>query len=424
MVPASLLTTDAGTPSTRRIFRRQQPTQATTHHARWLTVTLVAMVVLNSAVAGALAASSEQQPAQAWDDQPTDVQFSTPEDLQTAVSAPHWFVLEVATGKGIFGHQWDIPRPVASAVKIATALTTVRRSAIDDTLVIPNEFPLPLGASAGISAGQTWTIEDLLEALIARSGNDAAEVVAWHVAGDRESFVEMMRHDLAALGLGSAVVSDPSGLDDANRFTAQQLAILGATALTDPELGPLLGRTHVDLPTSAHQPSRNLLLESYPGATGIKTGYTQQAGNVLVGSARRAKRELVVVVMDAHHDPARFDDAARLLDHTFATTQLAQRSPTLETRGGSGSVRWSTGPVYVTVPRGSVLDLTWPWPAYTPEGPLLVQVLVDGMVVEILEAERHLVGGNGNEQAAGLGSALADGVYAALRSAAVHDALR
>lgn len=387
-------------------------------------LTSLLLLVSNVAVGGPAHAQGAASPGApvVWV-QPPALLVPTPVTLRETVSAPYWYLFDATTGTPLAGQRWVTQRPVASAVKVATALTVVRRSALDETVVITEASTRRPGASVGLRAGQVWTVEELLIAIIARSGNDAAEALALHVAGDRDVFMEMVRSDLADLGLSTAVVSDPSGLDDLNSFSAQQLAVLGAAALADPQLGPLLAKNDVELPGQSPAASRNLLLEDYPGATGIKTGYTSVAGNVLMASARRAGRDVVAVVMDADHDPARFDDARTLLDYAFSHTRVEPLTTVVDMRSGDQWLRWVVADAAITVDTSSHVDRVAKWPVYPSAASMAVEVSVDGDSFGVLAAHAVHVGDD-QRPTRNLGGALADGIDAALRAASVHGHLR
>lgn len=394
-------------------------------------VRVVASILVIAALGAAPDAAFAQRVASQADDGhtaspwsvPPAVDVTAPVELAARVTAPHWFVLETATGHGIVGHDHATRRPVASAVKIATALTVIRRAELAEEVVIGEDNPVPLGASGGLRPGQTWTIETLLLALIARSGNDAAEVLAMHIGGSREGFMDLMRADLADIGLSGVVVSDPSGLDDLNRFSAHELAMLGSAALADGDLRPLFARFDLELPDQPPSTSRNVLLEDYPGATGIKTGFTQAAGNVLVGSAKRADREIVAVVLGSDDDPARFEDVARLLDHAFGTSRLHRLTIDLQVRHGHGTDRWSMDQVPLTAPADAEIVMRPVWPTYRPDGAVPVHVFADGDEIGVARA-RPQTSVSQPDRPLSVGHALADGIYAALRRAADVGGLR
>lgn len=337
------------------------------------------------------------------------------------VDAAAWMLMDAGTGQVLAEHRADQRRPVASTIKVLTALTVVERAEPDEIVEVGDEVNVG-GASVGLRPGDRWRVEELLDALVARSGNDAAEALAAHVAGDMTAFVDLMREDAAALGLDDLVLTGASGLDDGNQVSARDLATIARVALRDERLRPVFARSIVDLPRRGQVATRNELLEAYPGATGMKTGYTSAAGFSLVASAERDGRELLAVVLDAGEDPARFQAAMALLDHgfdDFAATRL-EVDWRLLVAGGDRPLR--LGPVPVVLPEGA--DVGWeglPPTAVAPVASDRVALEVDDRPVADLEVEL----GPGPEAVEGgsrLGRVLVDQAHAGMRAAIAHEA--
>jgi serine-type D-Ala-D-Ala carboxypeptidase (penicillin-binding protein 5/6) len=345
------------------------------------------------------------------------------------LEAESWVLVEADTGQVLAAHRSDVRRPVASTIKVLTALTVLDRTDPSELVVAGEEARDVEGASVGIAPGDQWTIEQLLDAIITRSGNDAADVLAAYVAGDAERFSAMMGEDAERLGLPDAVVVDPSGLTDENLLTAEELATLARAALDDPRLRPLLGRRSVVLPGLGEVETRNELLLGYPGATGVKTGFTLAAGNSLIGSAERDGRELIAVVLAAGEDPAvRFAEAGRLLDLGFEA--FLPRSVTGEVRYAvaGGEVRYEIQATPVTTPEAIEPELDLVPTARPPEGSLQVEVAAGGRSLGTVTADAVDPARGGEpapvEGGALLGRALVDGAYAALRAASASGELR
>jgi serine-type D-Ala-D-Ala carboxypeptidase (penicillin-binding protein 5/6) len=348
------------------------------------------------------------------------------------LEAGSWVLVEASTGQILAEHRSDQRRPVASTIKILTALTVLDRAEPDEVVVAGEEARGIEGASVGLSPGDEWTIEQLLDAIIIRSGNDAAEVLAAHVAGDTEAFADLMAEDAQLLGLDDAVVVDPSGLTDENLLTAQELATLARVALDDHRLRPLLARRTVELPGLGTVETRNELLFRYRGATGVKTGFTLAAGNSLVGSAERDGRELIAVVLAAGEDPAtRFAEVGRLLDHGF--DDFVQTTVTAEIgyAVAGGAVAYEVAATPVTTPVDDEPVVGFVPTARPPEDELSVEVTAGRHRLGTLHAQPPAdaapgarSGPDDAEGAALLGRAIVDGAYAALRAASAAGELR
>lgn len=334
-----------------------------------------------------------------------------------AVAAPVYLLVDVATGQVLAEQGADEPRPVASTIKILTALTVLDLMEPDaDVHVGPEVLDVP-GASGSLLPGDVRPVRELLAILMVRSGNDVAEALAVAAAGDRDRFLEAMDATARRLGLPPRAFVSPSGLDDDQRLTARELAVLAVAALRDPVLAPLLALPEVTDPRAGIQANRNELIGTYPGATGVKTGFTAAAGNSLVASARRADRELVAVVLGAGEDPERFEDAAALLDHGFDAFAPVTLTAGHDLAVAGGAVTFTAGPVLLVVPADAAAELWLPLPVRVPESDLVATILVDGAAVgqvEVARSDRLPDPARGD---AAVGRALADGAYAALRAA-------
>ena len=341
------------------------------------------------------------------------------------MEASAYVLLDTTSGQVLAARNADERRPVASTVKVLTALTALERVDLDDEVTVGEEVVDVPGSGVGLEPGDTWTVAELVDAIIARSGNEAAEALAVHVGGSREEFLRLMEADAAALGIGGLELVSVSGLDDGNLLSAMDLALLSQAALAHEELGPVLGRDEVTLPSEGTVASRNLLLGSYPDATGVKTGFTAAAGNSLVGSAARGERELVAVILDAGDDPARFDEARRLLDLGFDAYEVRSLTASLRFSVAGGEIGLEVEPTELVLPAAEEAVLELPIAARPPEGDARVPVRSDGEEVGRLTAvlDRSRAPEATEEIATRLGRAAVDGAYAALRARAASQEL-
>ena len=387
-----------------------------------------------SAVALALSAALALPPgtvsAEALEPPPEPPVVERPADWPAppSLDADTVLLVEADTGQVLFERGADEPRAVASTIKVLTALTTLERADLDDEVTVGEEVEGVPGSGVGLSPGDTWTVEQLIDALIARSGNEAAEALAVHIGGDVTGFTELMAADAAMLGVDGLELTSPSGLDDDQRLSAHDLAVIARAALADERLRPFLERTHVELPGEGELPTRNELLDRYDGATGVKTGFTAAAGNSLVASAQRDERELVAVVLGAGDDPARFDQAAVLLDLGFDAFARTLLGGELALAVAGGEVRLRVDPTPVTVPRD--VEVTLGWPSLTRPPTTAADVAIQlgddaqGQVIgQLTAALDELRGPEPASQGERLGRAVVDGVYAGLRAGAAADRL-
>lgn len=236
------------------------------------------------------------------------------------VTASSWILFDDTYGKVLADHNADTPRPMASTTKIMTALLALERGNLDDPVLISQSAADVGEAEIGLEAGEVWTLRQLLTAMLVRSANDAAEAVAEYIGGTQAHFVELMNQRARELGLRQTSFANPHGLDAPGHFTtARELLELTLVAMQNPVFAELVHTRTAVLPPAPDGTERvaqttNELLGSYPGAFGVKTGFTNLAGLVLVAGAQRDGRRLYTVVMGSKDH---FGDAAALLDYGF-----------------------------------------------------------------------------------------------------------
>jgi D-alanyl-D-alanine carboxypeptidase (penicillin-binding protein 5/6) len=201
---------------------------------------------------------------------------------------------------------------------MVTALLVVHRADLDSEVTVSSYAASTGGGGLDLLTGDTYTVEDLLYALLLSSSNDASVALAEHVSGAESEFVEAMNRWVSRAGLNGTNFVTPHGLDaPGHGSTASDLAMIGRRVLEEPVLADIVStpETTIDGPNGpVLLENRNLLLESYRGAIGIKTGTTLGAGEVLVAAARRGDRLIIAVAMRSLNAAA---DATALLDFGF-----------------------------------------------------------------------------------------------------------
>jgi D-alanyl-D-alanine carboxypeptidase len=244
-----------------------------------------------------------------------------------AITGVATVVMEEQCGEVVYSRNADVRRAPASITKIMTALVAEENSDLDELIPVTvsgSEYSLETDSTVmGIEPGQTLSMRDLLYGLLLPSGNDAALQIADHVAGGMPEFVRLMNEKAAELGLQNTHFANPHGLDDPELYaSAYDMAILGRELLRRPVLAEAVK-------TPAYQPAwegpavgnLNQFLGFYPGALGIKTGYTPLAGQTIVAAAEQGGRRLIVTVLGSHWDI--YKDASELLNWAFQSTEPA-----------------------------------------------------------------------------------------------------
>lgn len=240
------------------------------------------------------------------------------------------FVLvDARTGNVLAERNARLPWAPASTTKIVTALLVVESLDLSSEVVVSRRAAGHReGAAIGLRSGERRTVEELLYAMLLYSANDAAVALAEAAAGSVEAFVAQMNRRARELGARHTHFANPHGLDHPrHRSTAYDLALLARAALGNPAVARIVRTRRYAYRTASGVrllENRNRLLATYPGANGVKTGWTAHSGPSVVASAERGGRMLVAVVLDS---PDVFGEAARLLDfgfHAYGLRSLTQ----------------------------------------------------------------------------------------------------
>lgn len=247
----------------------------------------------------------------------------------TARGAVVW---DPADAQALFDRDAEVGRPMASITKIMTVLLAIEAGMVGDTVTVSPAAAALGQATLNLRAGQEIPMESLIAGLLLRSGNDAALAVAEHVAGSEAAFVGRMNARADELGLAETHFVNASGLtnDPAHRASPVDLARLADVAMGHEVFARYAGAATANVPGLPPMTSRNELLGSYPGATGVKTGFTTAAGLSLVASAARDGHELYAVVLGSAGvvgGTRHFAEAAALLDYGFDAYRRVEPVP-------------------------------------------------------------------------------------------------
>ena len=208
----------------------------------------------------------------------------------------------------------------ASTTKIMTLITAIEKGDPNSIVTVSTKASACDGSSLELSAGDKLTLRNAETGMMLVSGNDAAEAIAEQVAGSIPAFVDMMNINAVNIGAKNTHFSNPHGLPDpANHYTtAYDLALIASYAMQNPDFVKIVSTREYDVNFINRNPSHvtntNKLLKTYPGFNGIKTGYTDAAGDCLVAGANRKGVQLIAVLLN---DDYRWTDATKLLDYGF-----------------------------------------------------------------------------------------------------------
>jgi D-alanyl-D-alanine carboxypeptidase (penicillin-binding protein 5/6) len=247
--------------------------------------------------------------------------LSTAGGLRPAVHSA--ILMDMTTGRILYTHNADAPLPPASITKVLSLY--LADEAIREGRVRPTD-PVKISRKAGrtggskmfLQAGSEIPLEELLKGMAVVSANDASVAVAEHIGGNVEGFVEQMNRKARELGMERSVFKNPNGLPARGQFTtARDMMILASDYLRRfPESLNLHSQqyfTYQDIT----QRNRNSLLQHYPNADGLKTGWVIAAGYHIVATAKRGNTRLIAIVMGAKTSAIRAREAEKLLDEGF-----------------------------------------------------------------------------------------------------------
>jgi D-alanyl-D-alanine carboxypeptidase (penicillin-binding protein 5/6) len=245
------------------------------------------------------------------------------------VTAQAWVVYDEAGDEPIAGVDAASAHPIASLAKLMTALVTVEHAQQSAIVTVPPAVnALPSDASVmGLHAGEKWTVHDLLRGMLVYSANDAAVALAVHVGETEDKFVAMMNDSADEHEMTTTRFASASGLDlSGTQSTASplDLVILTKAALADPDIAAAVATKHVSLQRPGttsdadkiELKNRNPLLHTYPGVDGVKTGFTDPAGYMLITHHIDDETDGRLIVVTAHSssEATRITDGKALLD--------------------------------------------------------------------------------------------------------------
>ena len=251
------------------------------------------------------------------------------------VSAPSALLMEKETGTVLFAKDEHAKLEPASVTKVMTILLTME--AIDsgqlsyDTVITASAHACSMGGSQiWLKENEQMTVSDMLKAVCVVSANDCAVALAEQIAGSEESFVERMNQRAAELGMNDTTFKNATGLPAEGHVTsAYDIAIMSRElVLNHPDIRQY---TTIWMDTlrggASSLVNTNKLIRFYEGATGLKTGSTDNALYCLSATAERDGMELIAVIMKDATSAQRFEDAKTLLSYGFSTYALKQVTP-------------------------------------------------------------------------------------------------
>lgn len=242
------------------------------------------------------------------------------------------YLVDLDTRTVLWERDAETMRAPASLTKLITAMVAVDDAgSLDQVVEVTKEATQVIPTVMGLSPGERLTVRQLLSGMLLDSGNDAAEALAQGIV-PRDRFVRQMNQKAKSIGLTNSHFVTPSGLDASGHgMSAHDLAHTAAYLNRYyPEVAAIAGTKDVAIPATAEHKAFyphnvNRLLWTYPGATGLKPGFTYDAGGCMLATATRDGRHLVVVVLNATGRST--EEAALLLNYGFSVRAEAGFGP-------------------------------------------------------------------------------------------------
>lgn len=259
------------------------------------------------------------------------------------ILSPSVLLLDSSSGAILYEKNAHEKLYPASTTKIMTAILTLEYCKLTDVVTVSSNaiYSVPNGYShANLVEGEELTIEQLLHVLLIPSANDAANVLAEHIAGSIESFCSMMNSKAIELGCECTNFKNPSGIhDDEHTSCAYDLGLMGKCAMQNPTFRKIVSETRYTLPKTNKYFEENRIFNTtnellkvnyssrannyyYENAIGMKTGYTVKANQCIVAAAKKNDVEVIAVVLNGSNTEnglsSRFLDCKTLFNYAFS----------------------------------------------------------------------------------------------------------
>jgi serine-type D-Ala-D-Ala carboxypeptidase (penicillin-binding protein 5/6) len=238
------------------------------------------------------------------------------------IESPSAIVINATTGKVLYDHNAHKVRRMASTTKIMTAILVIEKMDLNETITASAKAVNTIEPVPFLKEGDSFTVEEMLYALLLRSANSAAVVLAEACSGSVEAFADEMNKKAAELGMDDSHFVNPNGLDtNGHQSTAADMAVVARYAMQNATFRTIVGTKEYTLPlpgrSSLECENTNQLLGKYDWVTGIKTGLTPKAEQCFVGSGTRDGVNVISVVLGQPSTKLCFAESKLLLEYGF-----------------------------------------------------------------------------------------------------------
>lgn len=255
--------------------------------------------------------------------------FADTKEAKLDISSKSAVLMDASTGKILYEKNSHEKLPPASVTKVMTMLLICEalesgKIKEDDDVQISEVASSMGGSQIFLEPGEIQKVDTLLKSIAVASANDACVAMAEYVGGSVEEFVVLMNKRAKELGMNDTNFVNTNGLPVDNHYTsAYDIALMSKELLKHKKISKYLTTWMDEVVVGKKQAkigisNTNKLVKHYQGATGVKTGFTQQAKYCLSASALRNNTHLIAVTLCAETSPIRFKDATNLLNYGFA----------------------------------------------------------------------------------------------------------
>lgn len=262
------------------------------------------------------------------------------EQLSKQISAKSAIIMDAENGHTLFAVSPDAPRQPASTIKILTGLIAIKSLDFDESVAVSHKAAAQPSSKVHLQTQKRYKADDLINAVLLSSANDASVALAEKIAGSEQSFARMMTLRAKFCGAQNTVCKTANGLTAAGQSsTARDLATIFRHAMQDEEFSQRMKQVQTHTAEGKLLKNHNKALWQIQGAEGGKTGFTNAAGQTYVGKFKRGEREIIVAIMGSR---TMWADLKTLVEYGFAqppstiagTSELRRKSNIVATAPG------------------------------------------------------------------------------------------
>ncbi|MCD6388377.1 MAG: D-alanyl-D-alanine carboxypeptidase [Desulfobulbaceae bacterium] len=266
---------------------------------------------------------------------PSRTVSSSASTINKKISSRSAIVMDAHTGRVLYSQAPDRPAQPASTIKILTGLISIRALRDQEKVKVSKKAAGMPRSKIYLERGKSYIADDLINAVLLASANDASVALAEKIAGSEKAFAKIMTYKAKELGANSTICKTASGLTSrGQQSTVRDLAVIFRKAMDDEEFARRIGKTKVRTRYGKLLRNHNKAMWRIKGAEGGKTGYTRAARQTYVGQFSRGEDAIVVAIMGSE---TMWDDIRHLVKHGFARKRQIRLASLASASQGSKS---------------------------------------------------------------------------------------